>query len=59
MRTYSRPNGSIATLEKYNDDLKLSLAVADIAVMRKNENAPSNGLESLSVVPITERQNHD
>ena len=64
MRIYSHPNGSIAILEIDNDDLELALAAADIAVTRKNENVPSNGLKSLSlcsnqVIPVTERRNQD
>ena len=49
LRIYSRPNDSIAILEKDNDDLGLALAAADIAVTHKNKNAPSNGLKSLSL----------
>ena len=49
MRIYSHPNGSIAILEKDNDDLGLALAAADIAVARKNKNTPNNGLQSLSL----------
>ena len=48
LRIYSHPNGSIAILEKDNDDLGPALAAADIAVTCKNKNAPNNGLKSLS-----------